>query len=100
MRVDGTGGVSIGLAVDRQVAVAGDGDPLSRADRVVVDGFAVGICGQELGEHAAAGRPVSLLGSDVFRSCCIRSIIADPMLAESLLMLFLMTHFRHSLAQT
>lgn len=69
VRVDGAGGVAVCLAVHGQVAVAGHGDPLGSTDRVIVDGFAVGVCGQQLGEHAAAGRPVPLLSPEVFRSC-------------------------------
>lgn len=68
MGVDGTRRVAVDFTVDGQVAVARDGDPLSGADGVVVDRFAVGVGGQQFGEHTAAGWPVSLLGSDVFRS--------------------------------
>lgn len=68
--VDSAWRVAVGLAVHGQVAVAGDGDPLGGGYGVVVDRLAVGVGGgQQLGEYAAAGRPVPLLGSDVFRSC-------------------------------
>lgn len=68
MGVDGARGVAVDFAVDGQVAVSGDGDPLSGGDGVVVDRFAVRVGGQQLREHTAAGWPVPLLGSDVFRS--------------------------------
>lgn len=77
VRVDGAWGVAVGLTVHRQVAVAGHADPLGGANGVVVDGFAVGVCGQELREHAATGRPVPLLCPDVFRSCHL-SFINQP----------------------
>lgn len=41
MSVDVAGGVAVGLAVDGQVAVSGDGDPLGGDGGVVVDGLAV-----------------------------------------------------------
>lgn len=66
--VDGARGVTVGLAVHRQVAVPGDGDPLGSSGGVVVDGLAVWVRGQELGEYAAARGPVPLFGSEVFRS--------------------------------
>lgn len=66
--IDGAWGVSVDLAVDWQVAVAGDGDPLGGGDGIVVDRLGVGVGGQEFGEHAAACGPVPLLCSDVFRS--------------------------------
>lgn len=65
--IDGAWGVAVHLAVHGQVAVSGDGDPLGGGDGVVVDGLSVRVAGQ-LGEHATAGGPVPLLGSDVFRS--------------------------------
>lgn len=67
--IDGAWGVSVNLTVDGQVTVSGDGDPLSGGNGVVVDRLGVGVASaQELGEHATAAGPVSLLGSDVFRS--------------------------------
>lgn len=66
--VDGAWGVSVDLTVDGQVAVARDGDPLSSRDGVVVDRLGVGVGACEFREHTAAGRPVPLLGPDVFRS--------------------------------
>ena len=67
--IDGAWGVSVNLTVDGQVTVSGDGDPLSGADGVIVDRLGVGVASaQELREHATAAGPVSLLGSDVFRS--------------------------------
>lgn len=68
MGVDGTRGVAVDLAVHRQVTVAGHANPVGGGNGVVVDGLAVGICGQKLGEYAAPGGPVPLLGPDVFRS--------------------------------
>lgn len=73
--VDWAGRVAVGLAVHRQVTVAGYGDPLGGTDGVVVDRFAVRVCGQELGEHTAAGRPVSLFSPEVFRSCYLPYVI-------------------------
>lgn len=52
--IDGARGVAVGLAVHGQVAVAGDGDPLSGGNGIVVDRLAVRVSGQDLGEHAAA----------------------------------------------
>lgn len=67
--VDGAWGVSVGLTVDGQVAVSRDIDPRCGGDGVVVDRLGVGVASaQKLGEHATAGGPVPLLGSDVFRS--------------------------------
>lgn len=64
--VDGAWGVPVHVTVDRQVAVAGDGDAFGGAYGVVVDRLGVGV--GQLGKHAAACGLVPFLGSDVFRS--------------------------------
>lgn len=67
VRVDGPGRVAVDFAVDGQVAVSGDSNPLGGGNGVVEDRLGVRVGrGQQFGEHAAARRPVPLLGSDVF----------------------------------
>lgn len=67
--VDVAGGVAVDFAVDGQVTVSGNGDPLGGDGWVVVDGLSVRVrAGEHLGEHATARRSVPLLCPDVFRS--------------------------------
>lgn len=68
MSVDRAWRVSVGFTVHREVAVSGYADPLSGADGVVIDRFAIGVGRQQLWENAATCRPVPFLGSYVFRS--------------------------------